>query len=223
VSAEHGSDSKDATSTPAVAPTTTDTPTTSKAETHREQTTTAKPKVETETQTTTEAESTSGDRKTTLRAEASQLLQDRRKDIKEHTEAERQKACTERQGLISARAAHFGIAAQDHLDTFNKIFARLQAYQTSKQLDVSNYDALVAVASSKQAAAQTAVDALKALDTAIDCTQADPAGAVATIKTAAADARAALQAYRAAIKDLTTALKTAADAQKATNTTGGTQ
>jgi hypothetical protein len=106
----------------------------------------------------------------------------------------------------------------------------VQQFESSKQLQVSNYDALVATATAKQTAAASAVSALKALNVQIDCSQADPAATVATIKTAVADARTSLQAYRSALKDLVVALKGASSAQTGADTgstdnatTGGAQ
>ena len=156
-----------------------------------------------------------------LRDTAQQLLQTTRKDGKEHTTAQRQLACNQREHSITTRTANFGAAAQRHLDVFNSIFAKVQAFQTDKHLNVSNYDALVAAATAKQSTAQSAVDALKALNVPIDCTQSDPAGSVATVKAAVSDARTALQAYRSAIKDVIVALKGASTAQTSTDGSKG--
>lgn len=164
-------------------------------------------KTETETEAVTDTSATEHTGK--LRDDARLLLQAKRQNTKERTKAERQKACTLRRSGIDKRTTAYGTAAQRHLDVFNKIFTKVQAFQTSKQLTVSNYDTLVAAATAKQTAAQTAVDALKALDVQIDCTQADPAGAIATVKTAVSNARTALQDYRTAIKNLILALKAA--------------
>jgi Fe2+ transport system protein B len=164
-----------------------------------------------------------------LRAQAQKLLQTKRQEVHEHTAAERQKACEARQKSIDRRTSNYGTAAQRHLDVFNSIFTKVQQFHDSKQLNVSNYDALVAAATAKQTAAQSAVTALKALNVQIDCTQSDPAATVATIKSAVADARTSLQAYRSALKDLVVALKGASSAQHTdTNntdntTTGGAQ
>lgn len=171
----------------------------------------------------TETGDDSGSGHGSLRAQAQQLLQDKRKDTKEHTEAQRQKACEQRQKSIDTRAGNYAAAAQRHLDVFNGIFTKVQAFQASKHLSVANYDTLVAAATAKQTAAQSAVDALKALNVQIDCTQSDPASTVATLKAAVADARTALQDYRSAIKDVIVALKGASTAQSSTETTGGDQ
>ncbi|HSX31043.1 MAG TPA: hypothetical protein VLE99_03950 [Candidatus Saccharimonadales bacterium] len=159
-----------------------------------------------------------------LRDQARELLQQKRQDIHEHTEAQKQKACEQRQNSIDKRTTNFGAAAQRHLDVFNNIFTKIKAFHDSKGLNVSNYDALVAAATAKQTAAQSAVDALKALNVQIDCTQSDPATTVATIKSAVSDARTALQAYRKSLVDLVTAIKGASSAHDtSSDTTGGTQ
>lgn len=142
-----------------------------------------------------------------LKNRAAQLLSEKRQKGKQHTAEQKQKACEARAANINKRADNYAVRAQRHLDVFNKIFTRVQAFQANKQLDVANYDALVATATAKQAAAQAAVDQVKALDVNIDCTQADPASTVATLKAATANARTALHEYRKSIKDIVVALK----------------
>lgn len=175
------------------------------------------------TETETNDDSTSG-QGGSLHDQAKLLLQDKRKDAKEHTAEQKQKACEQRQKSIDNRTANWSAAAQRHLDVFNSIFTKVKAFHDSKQLNVADYDTLVATATAKQTAAQSAVDALKALNVQIDCTQSDPASSVATVKTAVSDARTALQDYRKAIKDVVVALKGASTAQTSdTTTTGGDQ
>lgn len=163
-----------------------------------------------------ESEAESGD--DGLRARADKLLSDERAGHKQHTEAERQDACKQHQGEIDNRFSTLGTKAQRHLDAFNAVFTKVQAFQTKNQLNVSNYDSLVADATAKQSAAASAVSALTLLSgTKVDCTTADPASTVASVKTAADDARTALQAYRTSLKTLVSALLTA----KGSTSTGG--
>jgi hypothetical protein len=187
-----------------------------------------------ETETETSSTDASGtETPQTMREKAQELVQTKRTNVKEHTADQKQKACEAHSAEINKRATNYAAAAQRHLDVFNAIFTKVQAFETTKQLNVANYDTLVATATAKQTDAQTAVNNLKALDVSIDCTQSDPATAVATLKTATANARTALQAYRQAIKDVVVALKGASTAQtdKSTTTdtttdtsaTGGTQ
>jgi hypothetical protein len=160
-----------------------------------------------------------------LHAKSDKLLTDLRQKGKEHSQVARQKACVQRQKSLDRRTTNYAAAAQRHLDTFNKIFTKVQAFHDSKKLTVTNYDTLVAAATAKQTAAQSAVDTLKALDVKIDCTQSDPASTVATVKTAVSNARTALQDYRKSIKDVVKALKGASTAQDTSDTTstGGDQ
>jgi len=172
--------------------------------------------------TTTSAENEQETGDDTLRAQAKSLLQTERQKGKEHSTAQRQKACEAHKAELTKREANYAAAAQRHLNTFNAIFTKVQAFHDSKQLTVANYDTLVATAKTKQAAAQTAVDELKALDVSIDCTQSDPASTVAELKTAVKNARTALQDYRAAIKDVIVALK-GASTSATSDSTGGDQ
>lgn len=163
-----------------------------------------------------------------LRAQAQQLLAQERAKLKTTTEAERQKACVAHQQEINTRVSNYAAAAQRHLDVFNGIFTKVQTFYTNKKLNVTDYSSLVAAATAKQTAAQSAVDTLKSLNVSIDCTQPDPATAVATVKTAVANARTALQDYRTAIKNVIVALEGAStgthgDTTTTTDTTGGNQ
>lgn len=142
-----------------------------------------------------------------LQAHAKDLLTTERSSGKEHTTAERQQACEARQASIDTRVSNYATAAQKHLTAFDGVFTKVQAFYTSNGLSVSNYDTLVATATNKQTLAQQAVAALAALNVKIDCTQADPAQSVATVKAAVSGARTALQDYRSAIKDLIVAIK----------------
>ncbi|HWT55761.1 MAG TPA: hypothetical protein VN031_01870 [Candidatus Microsaccharimonas sp.] len=161
----------------------------------------------------------------TAHSKALELLTEKRATIKQHTTEQKQKACEARATNIDMRANNYATAAQRHLANFTAIFTKVQAFHDKKQLNVTNYDTLVAAANAKQVTAQAAVDALKAVDVKIDCTQADPAIAVANLKTATSNARTALQDYRTAIKDVIIALQGASTANKTSDTssTGGNQ
>jgi hypothetical protein len=152
----------------------------------------------------------------TLRQQAEELLKTKRQNVKnELTQDKKQKACEAHKTEINKRANNYASAAQKHLGVFNDIFTKLQNFYTSKGLNVSNYDTLVADATAKQTAAATAVQALKDADVSIDCTSTDPASTVATLKVTVANARQALKDYRTSLKNLVVAFKGAS-----TSTTG---
>lgn len=180
--------------------------------------------VETTSETTTENSTETETEVHMLEGKAKNMLATERKNGEKHSEQQRQSSCKAHQAEINNRVSNYSVAAQRHLTVFEGILTKVQNFYTTKKLNVSNYDTLLAAAQSKQADAQTAVDALKALNVSIDCTQPDPAQSVATVKTAVSNARSALQAYRAAIKDLIVALQGASSAQDKTETsTGGNQ
>jgi hypothetical protein len=148
-----------------------------------------------------------------VKSQASQLLSEKRQNGKQHSAEQKKKSCEVRAANINRKADKYAAQAQKHLDVFNKIFTKVQNFHDDKNLNVDGYDALLATATAKQTDAQTAVDALKAVDVDIDCTQSDPASAVATLKAATKNARSALHEYRTAIKDLVVAMKGASTAQ----------
>lgn len=162
-----------------------------------------------------------------LQTRANLLLSDKRQNGQEHSQTQRQQTCQTKQAQINGKITRLSTHAQQYLDNFNKIFSAVQAYQASQQLSVANYDSLVAAATAKQTAATTAVSNLKNVSVNIDCSATDPANSIATIETAAGDAKTALQAYRSSLRSLIEALlaaqKSAATTSTGTDTTGGNQ
>ncbi|HSX33566.1 MAG TPA: hypothetical protein VLF91_04485 [Candidatus Saccharimonadales bacterium] len=213
-SAEHGSDGSGGSG---------DKPT---ASTNERQTTTTNSGSDDTTGAETGDKTSGGTDQSTLHSRAQQLLEDHRKNGTEHSQAQRQQACEKRKDAIDGKLVGLANAGQRHLDNFNRMFDKIQAFQAKNQVNLSNYDALVAAATAKQAAATAAVDALKTSGGTIDCSASDPAANLAIDKTAADDARTALQAYKSALKDLITALmnaKSSAETDNSANTTGGNQ
>lgn len=145
-----------------------------------------------------------------LHDRSQKLLKEKRQERKNRTEAQRQEACRQHAADIDQRFDALGGKAGRYLNGFNTIFTKVQAYQTKNQLDVANYDALVADVTAKQAAATAAVAALKTQsETKINCGTSDPASSVAVVKTAAQDAHTAMKAYRTSLKTLVKALQAA--------------
>lgn len=113
--------------------------------------------------------------------------------------AVRQKKCQQLQAMVNLHITDFSQNAQSHLATFNTIFTKVQAFASSKKITSTEYTSLVATASTQQANAQQAVDALKSVAVTINCSAADPASSLSTIKSAVDSTRTALQAYQKAI------------------------
>jgi membrane protein involved in colicin uptake len=179
---------------------------------------------ETETETPKTTEDTKQNEQI-FRQKAQQLIQTKRAEVKDSVKAktadQRKKVCEERSKGIDQRFGNFKMVATRHFDALNATYTKLQAYQTDKKLDVANYDALVAAADAKKAAASDAIAALSTVATDIDCNSADPATSIATVKAAVKTVHDTLQAYRKSIKDVLVALMTAKGT--AASSTGDTE
>ncbi len=117
------------------------------------------------------------------------------------------KICQDRQHAIDNIMARIANRGQKQLTLFSTIATRTEAFYTSKSVTLSNYAALVADVNAKQAAAQTAVDAVKSASTGFSCDSSDPATSVASFQSALKTEIAALQAYRTAVKNLIVGVK----------------
>lgn len=120
-------------------------------------------------------------------------------NAKPQTTAERQKRCQSLQSNLNKQISNFSQNAQTHLATFNAVFTKVQAYATKKNISTTEYTSLLAAATTQQANATQAVDALKTVSVTFNCTQQDPASSLSTIKAAVDGARSAMQAYQKSI------------------------
>jgi hypothetical protein len=144
-----------------------------------------------------------------LRTQAQQELQTERKAKPEHTEAQRQKSCTDHQTDINNRITSLGKNAQKHLNDFSATFTKVEAFQTKQHLAANDYASLQNTALTDQVIASNAVNTLSSLTVTIDCSATDPAASVATVKQAANDAKIALLTFRTDIKAMITSLQAA--------------
>jgi hypothetical protein len=109
--------------------------------------------------------------------------------------------------------------AQNHKAVFDKIYTRVKTFHDTKNLDVPNYDTLVANVDTAQADAAASITALQQLDVSVDCTSQTVADSVSTFQQAVKNTRDSLKAYRASITDLITALKGASTSTDKTSDT----
>ncbi len=116
-----------------------------------------------------------------------------------HTIANRQKRCQSLQSMLTKQITNFSQNAQTHLDIFNTVFTKVQAYATKNNISTSQYTSLVAAATTQQTSATQFVTALKSVSVTFNCAQQDPASSLATIRAAVDSTRAALQAYQKSI------------------------
>jgi hypothetical protein len=120
---------------------------------------------------------------------------------------QKQKSCDARKANLTKRMANAVTAAQRHKEVFDKIYTKVQNFHDSKNLNVTNYDALKAAADKAQQDAADQIAALKSLDVSVDCTQTDSlATNITAFQTAVKSTRDSLKAYRKSIVDVITAL-----------------
>jgi chromosome segregation ATPase len=123
------------------------------------------------------------------------------------TTEQKQKACEARKTNLTKRMDNSVAAAQRHKDNFDKIYAKVVAFQTSKNLTVANYASLKAAADAASSDATAKIAALKALNVTVDCTQTDSlASNITAFQTAVKSTRDSLKDYRKTIVALITAL-----------------
>ena len=134
------------------------------------------------------------------------------------------RVCQKREKAITNVMGRIVTRGQKQLDLFSSIATRTEAFYADKGKTLSNYDTLVADVTAKKAAAQAAVDAIKANSVAFKCDGSDPKGASAVFKESLKTETTALKDYKTAVKNLIVGVKSAqgtADSTK--DNTGGDQ
>ncbi|HWT40021.1 MAG TPA: hypothetical protein VN081_01960 [Dongiaceae bacterium] len=148
----------------------------------------------------------------------------------------RLKVCQNRQTAINTILTKIVTRGDNQLTLFSTIADRVEAFKTSKNVTVSNYDQLTAKLATDKTAATNDLAAMKTNST-LDCTSSDPKGMVTAFKADLKTEISDLQTYRTDVKNLIVAVKTAVgDSQSSTDssstpstkansnaTTGGTQ
>jgi hypothetical protein len=138
-------------------------------------------------------------------------------DKKGKLEASKLKVCKTRENKITDLRKGLNTRRGNNLNTLNTIFDRVQAFYQTKNLSVSNYDALVATVNQKKDAATAAVNILSSDSQSFNCDGTDPLGNGETFRTDHQKAVAALKEYKTALKALIEAVKVGA------KSAGGTQ
>lgn len=139
-----------------------------------------------------------------------------------HTDSDRKNSCVAAQNGIQNKFKNTQTKAttyQAHLDSGLTL---ITTYQTSHNLTVTDYAALLIAAQAAQATSAASVSALNSLNPVIDCNATDVATTVATFKTAVKLARTNLSTYRTSVIALFHAVQ-AVSATDVKATTGGTQ
>jgi hypothetical protein len=171
------------------------------------------------TETQTEVETHANSLAEQFREAAKGDLAAKKAQVKEQTQEHRQTACEARKTNLTKRMANAVRQAQNHKAVFDKIYTRVKTFHDTKNLDVPNYDTLVANVDTAQADAAASITALQQLDVSVDCTSQTVADSVSTFQQAVKNTRDSLKAYRASITDLITALKGASTSTDKTSDT----
>lgn len=154
--------------------------------------------------------------KTTTTEMQKQRVEERKTEIKERIEAKktevrekladkRLEMCERRQANINKIFDNATERNEKHLAVFQKIEERVKEFYVSKNLSAEGYDAAVAAADEKEAAAIAAIEA--STEVTFDCATADGAKPGSAIKEAMSARHTALKEYRTAVKDLILVVK----------------
>lgn len=144
--------------------------------------------------------------------------------VREKLAAVKQKVCETHQTAINNAMNDIRKASQNQFDRITKAYTTAKTYYGQHTVTVSNYDTLNAQVTSTQAAAQAALDAL-ATSVPLSCTSDGPKAQIQDFRNKRLDKVSAFEAYRTAVKNYISAIRTAAHSSAATSTqtTGGQQ
>jgi hypothetical protein len=134
---------------------------------------------------------------------------EKRLDAKGKLSATKLQICKDRKATIEQRASRITQRTTKHLELFDSIAERTQAFYISSGSTVENYDTLANDIATKRITATVAIDSLNAQNITIDCEGVEPKTIIATYKESLRLAIEALRDYRTAIKNLIVAVKTA--------------
>ena len=127
--------------------------------------------------------------------------------MKDRLEVRRLLACEARQAAIRRIMKRAGERGDKHIAVFTKITERVQTFYQTKGKTLATYDQLVAEVAAKKAAAQMAVDTVKAAEVQFECTGDNPKAMVAAFRSEIKAQIAAMKAYRLAVKNLIVGVK----------------
>lgn len=142
-----------------------------------------------------------------FRQAAQAKLEAARANRQEHTQQQREQACSARKTNLTKRMASAVAQAKRHKLVMDGFYTKIKAFYVSKNLSVSNYPTLTAAVDTAQTNAQASIDALATLDVNVDCTSQTVAASISAFQTAESNTRDSLKSYRQALVDLITALK----------------
>jgi hypothetical protein len=152
-----------------------------------------------------------------LKQQAQDDLSQRKQKGKSLTDEQRKNVCQNRKQGLTTKFDRITTNSQRIQTRIDGVLQKAEDYKTSKNLNPTDWDSLVAAAESAQSASSDSITALKELKPTVDCNNTSVASDVATFKAAAAETRDNLKAYRTAVKAV---LKSLIEAKQTTTTEG---
>lgn len=155
------------------------------------------------------------------RAEIRSKIEAKRAEIAEKLDSKRLDVCEKREGRINDIIDRSVTQSQKHLEVFEKIEERVKTFYTDKNLNVENYETLLATVDEKHTSAVAQIEAAQQTDfNCEDAASTRPTGVIKDVVNAKNDA---IKEYRTALKDLIVAIKGASTGQESTETTETTE
>lgn len=140
-------------------------------------------------------------------------MEAKREENKAKLEDKKLEICKKRESAINKSMQNISDRRNKQLEFLNKVSERTQTFYSDKQLSLANYDALVADVNAKKAAAEQAIDTLKASTVEFKCDGSDPKGLGEAHKAARQPVIDALKDYKQSVKNLITGVKSVAPAK----------
>ena len=158
--------------------------------------------------TETEVENSEGPEK---KRETTNLIQTKIDDKKEKIETRltesKLKVCKNREKSVTNIMARMSDRGTKYLAVFTKISDRAQVFYTERGNTLSNYSELVAAVTATKADAEMAVANAKSASSTFACDSADPKNVVDNFRESHKTQNSALKAYKTAVKNLITGIK----------------
>ncbi len=161
------------------------------------------------------------DRIDSAKTDALKSVEQIRQKTTTQTQEQRQLACQNRLQATNSRMNALKTTATTQLGKLDDVYSKLKTYQSTNNVQVANYATLVATADAARLSASDEILALNSAVGGVDCTSADVAVQLGTVKQTALSTRDMLMSYRTALHNILTALAQATTTT--TTTTGGTQ
>lgn len=144
-------------------------------------------------------------------------LKARQEERLEKLSASQLEICKNREANINNRITRIVDRSTKHLELFNKISERAQAFYVTKGKTLANYDELVADVVTKKLTAETAVATIADTTASFDCEGENPKVTIEEFKTSLKTAIEVLKDYRTSVKNLIVGIKSVTSAQPGDN------